>query len=287
MNELKVNNPKGVMGVHRNNFFDNRKEHIVVTPKSLVSFLTNLVLEQFCPNDTLRGFDPAINDGRLFEGFYSRTPFKGYGCEITKQPINTKHWLIHENYFNITKEQLSFVKPDFVICNPPFNHKNSSKAIPDVALLETVSDSDLDFVVRCYDIKGDRRPKLAKEDVKKLRDILGKANHIAYFPDEIIDQYCRDFKKPVSKFNPEKVLFPEMFMWKIFNDFGYSMPLIMMSPHGVRLNIRQNSPRRKWLQEMCNITSIVSLPLDTFEGVLFHTEILIFNMPRLKAHYMF
>jgi type I restriction enzyme M protein len=33
------------------------------------------------------------------------------------------------------------------------------------------------------------------------------------------------------------------------------------------------------------ITSIVSLPKDVFENILFHSEVLIFNMPQLKGHY--
>ena len=33
------------------------------------------------------------------------------------------------------------------------------------------------------------------------------------------------------------------------------------------------------------ITSIISLPLNVFERVEFHSEILIFGLPELKAHY--
>ncbi len=55
---------------------------------------------------------------------------------------------------------------------------------------------------------------------------------------------------------------------------------------GFRLNQRKISKRWKWLRDNCPpITSIISLPLDIFDNVQFHSEILIFNVPKLKPHY--
>jgi len=33
------------------------------------------------------------------------------------------------------------------------------------------------------------------------------------------------------------------------------------------------------------IKSVITLPKNIFEGVIFHSEILIFNIPGLKSHY--
>ena len=57
---------------------------------------------------------------------------------------------------------------------------------------------------------------------------------------------------------------------------------------GFRLNCSKKSKRRKKLiNDYPPISSIISLPLDIFEGVKFHTEILCFNCPWLKPHYTY
>ena len=60
-------------------------------------------------------------------------------------------------------------------------------------------------------------------------------------------------------------------------------PDCFITPHGFRHNVRGTSARLAFLQTL-NITSVITLPLDVFEGVLFHTEVLILNQPRLKSH---
>jgi type I restriction enzyme M protein len=61
----------------------------------------------------------------------------------------------------------------------------------------------------------------------------------------------------------------------------------MFTPYGFRLNQSQTSKRwQKFIdKEYPEITSIISLPKDVFEGILFHSEVLAFNMPALKGHY--
>ena len=39
------------------------------------------------------------------------------------------------------------------------------------------------------------------------------------------------------------------------------------------------------LVRAATITSVVSLPKDVFDNILFHSEVLIFNMPALAGHY--
>ena len=69
--------------------------------------------------------------------------------------------------------------------------------------------------------------------------------------------------------------------------FGSKVPIIMFTPYGFRLNQTEQSKRwQKFInQEYPSITSIISLPKNVFANVLFHSEILLFNIAGLKAHY--
>lgn len=80
-------------------------------------------------------------------------------------------------------------------------------------------------------------------------------------------------------------LYPEVFLKKIVELYGNDIPIVIIVPHGVRLNQRIKSERWKWIDKNLEITSILSLPVDIFEGILFHTEILFFNIPNIKPHY--
>lgn len=81
-------------------------------------------------------------------------------------------------------------------------------------------------------------------------------------------------------------LFPEVFLRHIFDLFGTDIPVAMIVPMGMLLNQRRKSKRFRWLRDCgAQITSIISLPLDTFPGVEFHAEILIFNVHDIEPHY--
>ena len=83
-----------------------------------------------------------------------------------------------------------------------------------------------------------------------------------------------------------KRLYPEVFLEHIFKLFGTDIPVVMFAPMGLRLNQRRKSKRFRWLRDCgAEITSIISLPLDIFEEVEFHAEILIFNVKGIKSHY--
>jgi type I restriction enzyme M protein len=118
-----------------------------------------------------------------------------------------------------------------------------------------------------------------------------------------IQTHCRDFLNSFIKneikdialiicnppFNNKgygRKLLPELFTDKVFELYGEHTPLVMFSPMGFRLNQRVKSKRwRKFRGRNAQITSIVSLPLDIFPNVEFHSEILIWNIPHLKPHY--
>lgn len=83
-----------------------------------------------------------------------------------------------------------------------------------------------------------------------------------------------------------KQLYPEVFLRHAFKLFGIKQPIVLFAPMGARLNQRRKSTRWRWLRDCgAELSSIVALPLDTFPGVEFHTEILIFNVKGIRPHY--
>ncbi|NIZ18744.1 SAM-dependent methyltransferase [Entomospira culicis] len=84
-------------------------------------------------------------------------------------------------------------------------------------------------------------------------------------------------------------LLPEIWLLKVIELFGKDIPIVMFTPYGFRLNQTQTSKRWQRFSSghFPEITSIISLPKDLFEGILFHSEILIFNLPNLKGHYFY
>jgi type I restriction-modification system DNA methylase subunit len=84
-----------------------------------------------------------------------------------------------------------------------------------------------------------------------------------------------------------KTLISELFFNRVYDLIkDRNIPIIMICPFGFRLNQKKKSCRWKSLRDWFpNITTIISLPLDYFKDVLFHTEILCFNTDKLKPHY--
>ncbi|KKN02396.1 hypothetical protein LCGC14_1118190 [marine sediment metagenome] len=92
---------------------------------------------------------------------------------------------------------------------------------------------------------------------------------------------------PFNNKSAGRKLIPEVFTKKIFDLLGDNVPLCMFVPMGFRLNQRLGSSRWRYFRDECKaeITSIISLPLNLFKNVEFHSEILIWNIQKLKAHY--
>ncbi|MVC39989.1 hypothetical protein D6V26_20580 [Vibrio cholerae] len=115
------------------------------------------------------------------------------------------------------------------------------------------------------------------------------------FADESFNEDFEHFKHQLENvdlvvMNPpfngheSKKLYPEIFIDKVFEICGSKTPLVAIIPCGWRINQRMNSKRWKKVRDTQKISSIITLPLDIFEGVQFHTEILIFNVDGLDAH---
>lgn len=124
------------------------------------------------------------------------------------------------------------------------------------------------------------------------------------FNSEIINYEIKDGKDffkasdPIScslvmmnpPFNGTRPLFPEKFLDHTLNLVGFETPIVMFAPFGFRLNNHKKSERYKKLTSVYpKITTIITLPIDIFEGKIFHTEILIFNGSNLHLppHLMF
>jgi len=94
-------------------------------------------------------------------------------------------------------------------------------------------------------------------------------------------------KAYIQKHYGGRPLLPEMWLQKAIELFGKEMPIVMFTPYGFRLNQTERSTR--WMRflnaEYPPISSIVSLPKDVFPNVLFHSEVLAFNLPDLNGHY--
>lgn len=82
-----------------------------------------------------------------------------------------------------------------------------------------------------------------------------------------------------------RMLGSEVFLRQILALCG-NLPIVLFCPMGFRLNQRKKSKRWLWLRDECpaKITSIMSLPLDVFDEVEFHSEIVFFNAPHLPPH---
>jgi hypothetical protein len=84
-----------------------------------------------------------------------------------------------------------------------------------------------------------------------------------------------------------RVLLPERFLARILEVVPPGTPIALFAPMGLRLNCVKGARRYRWLRDECPpITGIVSLPRDIFSGCEFHSEILLFNMPKLGPHHL-
>ncbi len=120
---------------------------------------------------------------------------------------------------------------------------------------------------------------LRKKDVKKPSLVIVN-------PPFNIDRKTKSYIKKNYHGRP---LLPEVWLMKIIELFAKDIPLVLFAPYGLRLN--QTIFSRRWKkfssEEYPEISSIISLPKDCFEGVLFHSEVLIFNIKNLKPHYFY
>jgi hypothetical protein len=112
--------------------------------------------------------------------------------------------------------------------------------------------------------------------------IHGKFEDIKVWGDKIPDFII--VNPPFNSASGRK-LYPEVFLRKIDELFGHEIPVIMIVPMGLRLNQRLKSSRWRYIRNNWKINTIISLPIDAFDGVLFHAEILGFNVTGMNPSY--
>jgi len=135
------------------------------------------------------------------------------------------------------------------------------------------------------DIEDQGFPKtMVKNYLEVTKGEIEKPALIIMNPPFNIDDKTKEYIKENYGRRP---LLPEVWLQKALELFGKNVPIAMFTPYGFRLN--QTDESKRWKRfidgEYPEITSIVSLPKDVFEGILFHSEVLIFNLPKLNGHY--
>ncbi len=200
------------LSVKTNNYRENEKKSDIMTPLEISQFLFDLLEAK----QQMTIVDPCCGTGNLLKPWKVNHTVMGY--DVVNQVNMSKMVYAMQNFLEIEE---SFLRPDLVICNPPFN----------------------------------RTMKWA-EDTK----------------DQKVDK---------------RMLIPDVFLQHIFKLYGEDVPVALFVPMGFRLNQRRHSKRFRYYRDKCKakITSIVSLPLDSFPGVEFHMELLLWNMPELEPHY--
>ena len=149
-------------------------------------------------------------------------------------------------------------------------------------LYELLSVKEYDKILDCC--CGDRRltnnfknSEIINYEIKEGKDFLKEEDFIEC--DLVI-------MNPPFNIGYGRKLSVEIFMDKVLELVSFDTPIIMITPMGYRLNQRINSSRwRKMREEYPEITTIISLPLNTFEDTEYHCEIVCYNTNFLKPHY--
>ena len=97
----------------------------------------------------------------------------------------------------------------------------------------------------------------------------------------------KETKYEVKNYFTRRPLLPEVWLHKCVDLWGTDVPIVLFSPYGLRLNLTERSKRWHMFKAGAypKISCIISLPKNVFDNVLFHSEILIFNVKGLDAHY--
>ena len=115
-------------------------------------------------------------------------------------------------------------------------------------------------------------------------DIRREISLVIMNPPFNIDAKTKEYIK--SRYGGRPLL-PEVWLQKAIELFGRDVPIVMFTPYGFRLN--QTAESKRWMKfvdkEYPEITAIVSLPKNVFKDILFHSEVLIFNLPMKRGHY--
>jgi len=92
---------------------------------------------------------------------------------------------------------------------------------------------------------------------------------------------------PFNGYYPK--LAPEVWLDKIIELFGKDVPIVLFAPIGFLMNLTLKSKRHEKFENGIYppIVSRITLPKNIFPDVIFHSEILIFNIKGLEPHYFY
>jgi type I restriction-modification system DNA methylase subunit len=142
------------------------------------------------------------------------------------------------------------------------------------------------YKVLGIDIQNQGFPKTTVKNYLEVKkgEIKDKVSLVLMNPPFNIDGKTKQYIKEHYGGRP---LLPEVWLQKAIALFGRNVPIVMFTPYGFRLNQTDQSKRwKKFIDgEYPDITSIISLPKDVFKDILFHSEIIVFNLPKLNGHY--
>ncbi len=129
-------------------------------------------------------------------------------------------------------------------------------------------------------------PTIEKNYLGIKKGELSTPDLIIMNPPFNIDEKTKTYIKETYGGRP---LLPEIWLMKAIELFGKDVPIVMFTPYGFRLNQTVDSKRwKKFIDGTYpDITSIISLPKNLFEGILFHSEVLVFNIYGMKGHYFY
>ena len=143
------------------------------------------------------------------------------------------------------------------------------------------------FKTRGIDISGQGYPKtLVRNFISIRKGEISKPSLVVANPPFNIDETTRQL---VSESFGRRPLLPEVWLRKVVELWGVDIPMVLFAPYGLRLN--QSVGSRRWRMFLDGsypaISSIVALPKDVYNNVLFHSEVLIFNVEGLNGHYFY
>jgi len=79
---------------------------------------------------------------------------------------------------------------------------------------------------------------------------------------------------------------PEVWLDKLVELFGKEQPLVLFTTYQMRICHSVKSKRyQKWLKNWPTISSILCLPDDIFKPYSINSEVIFFNLGKLKPHY--
>jgi type I restriction enzyme M protein len=150
---------------------------------------------------------------------------------------------------------------------------------------------------KCFGIDKQRMKKYHSEFAKC--DFLKAGFYISEKPFAVVmnPPFNIEKKSEIEKYKPvakeldvkvgKSFLYPEVFIRKVFQQYGPKTPVVMFAPMGFILNQRLDSKRWKYLRDCgAQITSRFILPIDVYgKGVLTHSEVVVFNVKGLKPVY--